>query len=416
MPWQDRIREAAYTTPSGLRLTFLYENVTKAFDKKTSAFNFPDADGTFIQDNGRTGRRIPLRLFFTGDDYDLEVATFEEGLAERGRGKLEHPIYGRLDVVPFGTISRRDDLKTAANQAVLEVTFWETINLLFPAAQTDPASEVLAAVDEYNTAVSEQFEEVLDVDSAIEEASFKNRYRLVVDVAQSILQGVADTQDDVRKTFDAVFDSISNGLDFLVGEPLTLAFQTTILLQTPALAKQNITARLDAYSDLISSIIDSEGAVRTAGNDSQNANDFQNDDLFVSTSVTGAIVSVVNNQFSTKPEAIAAAEVILDLASRVTVWRDANYESLAEIDTGSAYQQFQEAVALTAGFLVEISFSLRQEKRITLDRARTIIDLAAELYGEVDPQLDFLIASNELTGSEILELPKGREIVWFPEP
>ncbi|MCK5236213.1 MAG: DNA circularization N-terminal domain-containing protein [Deltaproteobacteria bacterium] len=413
MPWQDRIREAAYTTPSGLRLTFLYENVTKAFDKKTSSFNFPDADGTFIQDNGRTGRRIPLRLFFTGDDYDLEVTAFEDGLAEKGQGKLEHPIYGTLNVVPFGTISRRDDLKTAANQAVLEVTLWETIDLLFPAAQTDPASEVLAAVDEYNVAVSEQFEEVLDVDSAVEEANFKNRYQTVVDVAQSILQGVADTQDDVRKTFNAVFDSINSGLDLLVGEPLTLAFQTTILLQTPARAKQNIMARLDAYSSLITTLIDSEGSVRTAGNDSQNANDFQNDDLFVSTSVTGAIVSVINNQFSTKPEAIAAAEAILDLASRVTIWRDANYESLDEIDTGSAYQQFQEAVALTAGFLVEISFSLKQQYSIVLDRPRTIIDLAAELYGAVDERLDFLIESNELTGSEILELPKGRKIDYF---
>lgn len=413
MAWQDRIREAAYTTPSGLRLTFLYENVTKAFDKKTSAFNFPDADGTFIQDNGRTGRRIPLRLFFTGDDYDLEAATFEDGLAEKGQGKLEHPIYGTLDVVPFGTISRRDDLKTAANQAILEVTFWETINLLFPAAQTDPGAEVLAAVDEYNEAVSEQFEEVLDLDTAVEEATFKNEYRIVVDVAQSILQGIADTQDDVRQTFNAVFDSISSGLDTLVGEPLTLAFQTTILLQTPARAEQNIRARLDAYTNMVTSLI---GTVRSAGNDSQNSNAFQNDDLFASTGVTGAIVSVVNNQFLTKSEAIGAAEEILALAAAVTVWRDANYESLGEIDTGSAYQQFQEAVALTAGFLVEISFSLRQEKRIILDRARTIIDLAAELYGEVDPQLDFLITSNELSGSEILELPKGREIVWFPEP
>ncbi len=413
MAWQDRILEAAYTTPSGLRLTFLYENVTKAFDKKTSAFNFPDADGTFIQDNGRTGRRIPLRLFFTGDDYDIEVAAFEDGLAEKGPGKLEHPIYGTLDVVPFGTISRRDDLKTAANQAILEVTFWETINLLFPAAQADPGAEVLAAVDEYNTAVSEQFEEVLDLDTAVEEANFKNRYQTVVDISQSILQGIADTQDDVKQTFDAVFDSISSGLDTLVEEPLTLAFQTTILLQTPARAEQNIRARLDAYTNMVTSLIEGEGVVRSAGNDSQNSNAFQNDDLFASTGVTGAIVSVVNNQFLTKSEAIGAAEEILALAAGVIAWRDANYESLGEIDTGSAYQQFQEAVALTAGFLVEISFSLKQEKSIKLDRARTIIDLAAELYGEVDPQLDFLINSNGLTGSEILELPKGREIKYF---
>lgn len=413
MAWQDRIRNAAYTTPSGQRLAFLYENVAKAFDKKTSAFNFPDATGTFVQDNGRTGRRIPLRLFFSGNDYDLEVSNFEDGLAERGVGKLEHPIYGTLNVVPFGTISRRDDLKTAANQAVLEVTFWETIDLLFPSVQTDPGAEVLAAVDEYNAAASEQFAEVLDLDSAVEEATFKNRYQVVLDVAQSTLQGIADAQDDVRLQFNAVFDSINSGLDILVDDPLTLAFQTTIFLQTPARALESIRARLDAYTNLATSLITGDDAVRSAGNDSQNANAFQNDDLFVSTAVTGAIVSVVNNQFLTKPEAIAAAEEILVLADSVIAWRDANYASLEEIDTGSAYQQFQEAVALTAGFLVEISFSLKQERSIRLNRNRTIIDVAAELYGEVDPQLDFLITSNGLTGSEILELPKGKEIVYF---
>ncbi len=84
-----------------------------------------------------------------------------------------------------------------------------------------------------------------------------------------------------------------------------------------------------------------------------------------------------------------------------------------QIDTGGAYQQLQDAVALTAGFLVEISFSLKQERVIILDRNRTIIDLAAELYGSIDDQLDFLISSNDLSGSEILELPRGREIVYY---
>lgn len=413
MAWQDRIREAAYTTPSGQRLSFLYENVAKAFDKKTSAFDFPDATGTFIQDNGRTGRRIPLRLFFSGDDYDLEVAAFEDGLAERGVGKLEHPIYGTLNVVPFGTISRRDDLKTAANQAVLDVTFWETIDLLFPSAQINPAAEVLAAVDEYNSAVSAQFEEVLDLDTAVEEANFQNRYQLVLDISQSALQGIADAEDEIRTEFNAIFDSINNSINILVNDPLTLAFQTTILVQTPARATQSIRARLDAYASLTTALISREGAIQSAGNDAQNSNAFQNDDLFVLTAVTGAIVSVVNNQFATKPEAIAAAEEILALSASVIAWRDANYESLNEIDTGEAYQQFQEAVALTAGFLVEISFSLKQERRVKLDRDRTIIDLAAELYGEVDSQLDFLITSNSLTGSEILELPRGKEIVYY---
>ena len=162
MAWNDRIREAGYTSPSGVRLTFEYENVQRSVGKKTTGFEFPDADGTFVQDLGHTGRKYPFRMFFWGDNYDLEVQAFEDALLERGVGRLDHPIYGSVDVVPFGEIVRRDDLTTAANQAVLQVTFWETIGLVYPSSQTDPASAVLISVDEYNTSASEEFEEVED--------------------------------------------------------------------------------------------------------------------------------------------------------------------------------------------------------------------------------------------------------------
>ena len=410
MAWQDRLKEAAYTSPSGTRFTFSYENVSKSITKKTSAFNFPDAEGTFVQDLGHTGRRYPFRVIIHGDDYDQEAEAFEAGLLERGTGKLEHPIYGTKDVVPFGEIKRRDDLKTAANQAIIEVQFWETIGLLYPTGQTDPAEAVLASVEEYNIAEAEQFEEILDTDTASTLATFKSGYQLLLDTSRNALKAVADVQDDVAAEFNAIYDSISAGIDTLVSDPLTLAFQTTQLLQAPALALANIQARLDAYGGLVDQLT---GTIQTPGLDSENANSFQTSDLYASTSATGMIVSVVNNQFETKSEALAAAEALLDISEQITTWRDANYDSLGQIDTGGAYQQYEQAVSLAAGFLVQISFSLKQERSITLDRNRTIIDLAAELYGEVDAQLDFLIQSNDLTGSEILELPAGKEIVYF---
>lgn len=413
MSWQDRIREAAYTSPSGSRITFDYENVRKTVNKKTTGFEFPDADGTFVQDLGHSGRRYPLRVFFWGDDYDQQADAFELALLERGTGRLEHPIYGTVDVVPFGTITRRDDLKTAANQAVLEITLWETIGLIYPTSQNDPASGVLSAVDDYNNAVSAEFEDVTTLDSAVDAATFKNDYQALLDSASSGLQAIADTQDDVRKQFDAINDSINQGIDILIAQPLTLAFQTTQLIQSPARALTNIEARLTAYGDLANSIITGDGAVVTPSTDASSSNEFHTNDLYASTYVTGSVVSAVNNQFTTKTEALEAADAILTQLDDVINWRDDNFQSLGEVDTGSAYQQLQEAVALTAGFLVEISFSLKQERSIILNRNRTIIDLAAELYGSVDDQLDFLISSNNLTGSEILELPKGREIVYY---
>lgn len=413
MAWNDRLREAAYTPPSGERLTFAFENVSKSVEKKTAAFDFPDANGTLIQDNGHTGRRYPLRIFFSGSDHDLEAAAFETALLETGTGKLDHPIYGLVDVVPFGEIKTRDDLKTAANQSIMEVTFWSTIGLVFPTNQQDPAAAVLTAVSEYNDAAASEFEEVTSLDSAVEQATFKNSYQALLDSAQSNLQAIADVQDNVRTQFNAIVDSINQGIDILVSQPLTLAFQTVQMIQSPARALANIEARLSAYSDLANSLITGDGAVVSPGNDSTNSNAFHTKDLYASTYVTGSVVSVVNNQFTTKTEALQAAELILQQLSDVTDWRDDNFQSLGEVDTGGAYQQLQEAVALTAGFLVEISFSLKQERRIVLTRNRTIIDLVAELYGSIDDQLDFLISSNDLSGSEILELPKGREIVYY---
>ncbi len=405
MAWNDRIKEAAYTSPSGVRTVFAYEDLSRTVDKKTTGFEFPDVDGTYVQDLGHSGRRYPLRMFFWGDDYDIEATAFENALIEQGAGKLDHPLYGTINVVPFGTITRRDDLKTAANQAVIEVTFWETINIVYPTVQTDPANSVSNAVDEYNLAAADEFEEVVKLDTVVDQATFENSFESALDITSSELQPVADTQDDVRTKFAAISDSIKTSLTILASNLSVLAAQTTQLIQTPARASSSsIETRFDTYGQLVSVIINANNG---------DSNKFHINDLYVSTYVTGYIISALNNQFVTKVEAIVAAETILNQFEAVTNWRDDNFKELSEIDTGSAYQQLQEAVAIAAGFLVEISFSLKQERHIILTHPRTIIDLVAELYSSVDDQLDFFISSNELSGSEILEVPRGRDIVYF---
>lgn len=406
MAWTDRLREAAYTSPSGVRIVFGYEDVRRSVTRKTTAFEFPDADGTFIQDLGTAGHRYPLRVFFWGADCDLEATAFEDALTESGVGKLEHPIYGIVDVTPFGEIVRRDDLKTAANQAVVQVVFWETTGLVYPSAQGDPGSEVLDAVDGYNDAAAESFAATPGIDSAVGQAGLKGQYERHLAAVSTALAPIAATQEDVAARFQAIDDSINLGIDVLVSQPLTLAFQTILLIQTPARAVAAIADRLNAYAGLLSSLIRGEGA---AGG----VQEFQTTDVFASAQVSAMVISVVDTVFLTKTGAIQAAEVILAQFETLTVWRDDNFEALAAVDSGEAYQQLQNAVALAAGFLVELSFSLKQERSLTIDQPRTIVDLAAELYGAVDSELDFLITSNNLTGSEILELPRGRDIVWY---
>lgn len=414
MSWEERLAEAAYISPSGIRTVLIYENVEESFEKKTTAFEVAEGNVTFVQDLGHTGFRLPMRIFFTGADYDLAAADFLKTLQERGIGSLEHPVYGTFDVVPFGSIRRRDDLKTAANQAIIEVLFWETTRLLFPAAGTAPADVTREAIDESVEVTSNVFAERTDTETQIEEVTLTEKFQKALGKVRGALQKVADAQEEVATAFNAVFDSINAGIDTLIGDPLSLAFQAQILVGLPARSVALIADRLDAYGNLLTDIT-SNIPFPGSGNDSFNG--FLADELFAMATVLGSTGSVLNNEFATKTETVAAADALLAQFDQLSTWRDDSYKSLNEIDTGDTYQQVLRAVLSAAGFLVEISFTLQQERTLVLDRPRSPVDLVAELYGtfgvEDDEQLEFFINSNGLVGLDILEIPKGREVVYY---
>ena len=441
MAWQDRIKDAAYTSPSGIRITFDFENVSRITVKKTAAFDFPDAKGTFIQDLGTAGRRYPFRVFIWGDDYDLTATRLEDALAETGEGTLEHPVYGIIQVVPFGEIKRRDDLVTGSNQAIIEIAFWETTGVLYPQGQTDPASEVIASVDAFTNDAAVQFGNITSLDTTLEQTQLIGPYQSLIATAKTELQAVADTQADVAQQFNAIFDSINDSINVLIRDPLTLASQTQLMLQSPGRALTDITARLDAYKDLATSIVNSAGIV-TAGNSSESANTFHAADQLASGALVGAVVATVNTPpqgsgaqatagFQSRTAAILAADALLTSLETVTAWRDDNFRSLSETsdpqasvsdigtllrqstDTGELYDALQKAVAEAAGMAVSQSFTLKQERSIVLSRDRGLIELVAELYGTVDAELDFFISSNNLSGSEILSIPRGRTVVFY---
>jgi prophage DNA circulation protein len=420
MGWQDRLREGVLESPTGARAAFDFEDVRVTAEVHGTAFDFPDGDGTYIQPNGHSGRAYPLRVFFWGDDYDLAADTFFDMLLEPGVFTLEHPIYGVVDAVPLGTIARRDDLKTAANQAVFEFTLYQTTGLVFPTAQVDGVSTVRAALEEFTEAGAAAYAEALDTSAPGLLATIKSEYSALLATADAVLRPIADTLDTVQNVYETIDRSIRLGIDTLVGQPLALAFQTSRLLQAPARSLASISDRLSAYGNLARAIFSGDGANVSTQSPAKKANTFHTKDLYASNYTAASALSVVNTTFFSKTEAITAVDGLLAQMDALTVWRDNEFAALAQdgatpatIDTGAAYQQLQEAVALTAGTLIALAFTLKQERTITTDRPRTIVDLCAELYGAVDSELDFFIESNDLSGSDILEIPRGRTLVFY---
>ena len=142
MTWEDRLKEAAYTSANGERMEFLYENIAFSFEKKGSAFNFPDADGTYVQDTGVSGKKFPLNVIFSGPDHDIEAKRFEKLVTESGVGKLETPLFDTINVIPNGAVTFNNGFVSGANETSIQITFVETTGLVYPSNETDRFSGV----------------------------------------------------------------------------------------------------------------------------------------------------------------------------------------------------------------------------------------------------------------------------------
>jgi hypothetical protein len=457
VPWQDRLREAAYTGPaSGTRQTFLYEDVSREYEARGTVWEFPGVNEAYVQRTGFGSREYPLRCFFSGPNHDLEATAFEALLWEEGVGRLEHPMYGTVNVVPYGRITRRDDLKSAANQTVIELTFFSTLIGVYPEALPNPQNEIMAMLGTANAALAEQFADKMDLSNAVNRAAAKATTKNFLQATSAALEGISKTLLDVTRGFRSIQQEINYGIDVLIGTPILLAEQVSNMITMPARALAGIESRLAGYKALADQIFSSP-----AGNPAEAlvsgsslpvrreriSNDFHISDLFAVNTLAGSILSAAATPidasgtagtvartspiapssgtgtptFSTKPQALLTARDITAQYEALVAWRDQGFAGLGQIDDvagyqfdgGASIQALQDAVALTVGYLVQSSFTLIPERRIVLDRARTIVDLAAELYGSVDDRLDFLIQTNDLTGSEILELPAGKAVVYY---
>jgi hypothetical protein len=437
MSWQDRLQEASYVPGGGLSagrtLKFFYENVSRVTEKRTTAFSFPGINDNYIQDNGFGSRKYALRCYFWGDNCDKEADRFEEACLSDDVGELHHPLYGKINVVPFGTISRRDDLVTAANQSVVDVTFWTTTGLVYPSAERAPLNEVQKSILDYEEETPKWFEETMELKSAQQQAELRGEVLGKLALANAALNVPAQATEAVAREFRAWQQVINTGINVLVGNPALLAQQVFNMLRAPARAVIGIQSRLTGYIDFLQSVFTSPAgtpgsATGISARPSEQvrlANDWRTADLNALHALVSMAIAATETEYKTKPEALSVADALLAELDTVAAWREAGYAAFTSADLGSrieviddgrAWLYASETIYRCAGYLVSLAFTLASERLTVLDRDRSIVDLAAEFYGKVDDEtINFLIDSNDLCGCEILELKRGTEMLWYPQ-
>lgn len=412
MAWPDRlIEEAIYTSPSGIPFTFEYEDVSRETDKKTSTFIFPEVDGAFIQDLGRAGRRYPFTVYFSGADYDLTADAFLAALEEKGVGTLIHPRYGIKSVVPTGTITQADNLVTAANQAVFNVTFSETLTgLTFPASLENILTKIKTSVSVFQTVSSAQFETDVIIDTASGKIAIEQELenqRIIINTAFGTLIKV---DEEINAAFTIVNNSFVENISNAIDTPGIVAGQLITLMRIPSEITNETSAKINSYDSIITIETDKFYTPQIFGEETNNA--FKSNQIQAFSGLAASCESVLSAEFTTRPQVIEVSENLLNSFDNIKLWQDTALTDLSLIDTGESYESLLNLVSLATIYLIDLSFDLPAQRIIKLGEDRNIIELVSELYGGLD-QIDFFITTNDLTADEIEILPQGKEVVFY---
>ena len=139
-------------------------------------------------------------------------------------------------------------------------------------------------------------------------------------------------------------------------------------------------------------------------------------DSIASLAIISAAENLIEEQFDTRAEAVEAAKTLEILEETWTSFVEAECEKITSLedvfirDGGTT-----NIVSAAANEILERSYKLKVEKRITLSEDMSIIDLAYTHYPESfrddpDGTINYLITTNGFADDEFFLLKRGREV------
>jgi prophage DNA circulation protein len=410
MSYEDRLRTAIYSSPSGAIFTLQFDGVERSGGKKAPIHEFPQQDVSDVQDLGNTTERFPMTVYFTGDNYDQQADAFWTALSEKGPGSLQHPRYGNIPVLPIAW-SQTERFVEDVGRADFKVEFVRVQTaFVFPVTSLAAGEAILnattAAIENGIATAASQF----DLVNAADTLSVKNGILGALDDYNKFFGDIMAVSEEIQAEANQLVGDITNRIDQLLEAPAQLFTSLANLAALPARVFTNVVQKIQGYASQISSAV-----TLVIESYTQAVTVVQNIFSFFA----GAAVASTFGTLDTRSEAVQAADQLEQITNTLTLIIESSENSAPGFSANQeVLSALIDAVAKARADLLERSYSLKSERRLTLSFERTPFDLLAEIYRDggitvLDAQLDEFIRINGLQGDEIILVPTGREVVYY---
>jgi prophage DNA circulation protein len=415
MTWRDRLRtEIALTSPSGQQFAAAWAGNPRTVEKRLGIFDYPKLPGAIVQDLDVGADSYPLSFYFEGDDNDLEAERFFTACKERGTWSVVHPVKGQK-TLQLIRVTENVQPVSSGNMTLIDSEWIEPITAGTTASVTQLGEAVKAQAATLQEVAAGQLSDVVELDKPSKITAFKNAITAAVSKVNTTLAPLRQQAADIQAAALSVHRGITDGLNAVSLDVLSLGGQIQTLVTLPGQAITDISTRFEYYRGLISEMVGLEPDTPSEGG----INTVAVQELVLTSALVAMASAASEGDLASREEAVKfiedSAAAFIDVTEALDASQALYSDNAIDNQYFSQSQSFNDAALLTGRvteLLLRKSFDLAAARRFTLTRSRAPVEIAAEKYGDLD-HLDFFISSNGLKGNDILLLPAGREVVVY---
>ena len=407
MSWIEKIKEGIkITTGDGEVYEPLYILSSKNIDYNVAEFNFPNVNGTLVKVGNKRGTRHNLKIIFQGEDHLDFSEAFEKSCEDKRPWVISHPFYGRLDVQKTSLQFNPEGLNTS----VITGEFIETISDNYPKTSIDPKDFAGQQADETNEANAESFANGSDL-SPTDVNSLGN------DV-DSIKQSTG-TPDISENTFNDYVNSFNDAKNKILESATdTLAAANAVVSYISAVARFEIPIAirlqilLEQFQELSLNVTD-----LTTPNEKKQYEMIAGS---VFTTMSQAAINPTDNDYQTIDEVTAVIDQLVSVNNTyITNLNDLQTINGGDINSYVPDFTFVNSLNILINFtlsqLFVIAIGAQQQRVVILTEDSNVILLTHKYYGLTadDSTMNKFISQNNIGISEIMNIEKGRKIIYY---
>lgn len=411
MSWLEQIEtEMIITTGDGKQWQPKYFNTQRVKEYNYTEFNFIGVSGSLIKRNKPKGRRYSINIVFDGDEHLDVAAAFDQSADDPRPWVISHPLHGRMTMQP--TTLRYDPSGLSVSRFTGEVI--ETITTDGVVVSVDPQQQTLKDVATTNTLAAESG--VNRIPGGQIEAADQNLLLSNMDDLNDASSTVKMTNDEFNEYFN-LFTTVNSAVIDYTQEPLIAFAAIRDFINYPSLLATSVQARLDL---LVTQFTEISSGIQNLLTPNEKVI-YENNAGNIITAIVQTVISPKDaDDYGNAVDVLAVSETLDDTFTAYLT----NLDSLQTDNGGTpesyvpdfeVLQAITNVVNYALSNLFQIALNARQERFHILEADSNALILCHRFYGldKADENLDEFIRNNNIGLNEILQLEKGREIVYY---